>query len=92
MKPTVASLLAWAADDIGIPDVEAWITDAVSELESLSAEADRLRGALERIAKYPMVRGEELGYDGCRQVARAALEDPNQRVWQGDHWRKNNDN
>lgn len=32
-----------------------------------------LLAALERIAKYPRVSGDELGYSGCRAVARDAL-------------------
>lgn len=42
-----------------------------------SAELHRLRTALERIAKYPRVSGDELGYEGCRIVAREALKTPN---------------
>lgn len=47
------------------------------------AEVSRLRGVLERIAKYPVVRADELGYDGCRQVARAALKTPNVEISSG---------
>lgn len=40
-------------------------------------ENTALRGALERIAKYPRIRGDELGYEGCRHVARDALKTAN---------------
>ena len=49
-------------------------------------EIRRLRDVLERIAKYPRVRGDELGYEGCRQVARDALKRPNGRI-EGDERR-----
>lgn len=41
--------------------------------EQQKEEIARLRAALERIAAYPQTRDDELGYVGCRKVARAAL-------------------
>ena len=37
-------------------------------------EIERLRAALEQIARYPQTRADELGYEGCRKLARKALE------------------
>lgn len=45
-----------------------------------SQEVARLRAALERIAKYPRVSGDELGYEGCRMVAREALKTLNAEI------------
>lgn len=38
-------------------------------------EVDNLVEALERIAKYPSCRDEELSYRSCREIARTALND-----------------
>lgn len=40
---------------------------------SRDAEIAELVAALERIGKYPRISGDELGYEGCRIVAREAL-------------------
>ncbi len=45
----------------------------LSQLHSLEAERDDLQSALQQIAKYPSTHAEELGYTGCRMVAKAAL-------------------
>ena len=45
----------------------------LSQLHSLEAERDDLQNALQQIAKYPSKPDEELGYTGCRMVAKAAL-------------------
>lgn len=49
----------------------------LAAMAAMSLEIAIMRAALERIAKYPRVSGDELGYEGCRKVAREALKTPN---------------
>jgi len=55
-----------------------WSNATANAMRLVYAQAHikELREALERIAKYPRVRGDELGYEGCRQVASKALAIP----------------
>lgn len=41
-------------------------------------EIDRLRAALEKIATYPKLRKDELGYKEARKIAWEALQVPNE--------------
>ena len=45
----------------------------LSQLHTLEAERDDLQTALPQIAKYPAKPDDELGYTGCRMIAKAAL-------------------
>ena len=49
------------------------MTSLLSQLHTLETERDDLQTALQQIAKYPAKPDEELGYTGCRMVAKAAL-------------------
>lgn len=48
-----------------------WEVD--DELAKKDARINLYREALEKIAAYPVTRDDELGYDGCRLLAREAL-------------------
>ena len=65
------------------------MTSLLSQLHSLEAERDDLQNALQQIAKYPSKPDEELGYTGCRMVAKAALVKQSYRdlakIWHPDH-------
>lgn len=43
------------------------------DLNEMQYENDKYKKALEQIAKHPSLRSEELGYSGCRELAKAAL-------------------
>ena len=56
-----------------LADSEALELGTAERCDALQAEIAELVAALERIGKYPRVSGDELGYEGCRAVAREAL-------------------
>lgn len=58
---------------MALADTEALELGTAEKCDQLRAHVNRLREALERIGRYPRVSGDELGYEGCRIVAREAL-------------------
>lgn len=44
------------------------------EMQAMKDDRDAFRSALETIAKYPSTRSDEIGYAGCRRIAREALD------------------
>ena len=49
------------------------MTSLLAQLHELETQRDDMQTALQQIAKYPSTHAEELGYTGCRMVAKAAL-------------------
>lgn len=73
MFDMVINSVAAALERAGVTEVD----DPGEAIDVLVADKDaeiaRLREALERIAKYPLLREEELTAGGCRVIAQDAL-------------------
>lgn len=45
----------------------------LTEVHELETQRDSMQAALQSIAKYPAKPDDDLGYTGCRMIAKAAL-------------------